>query len=80
MDDLEEEESPLAGNTAFSAATKLLEKRKEMLNVQTALQEKRLEFHSRLQQIKDRERQLASQRNELTDNIIELDKFIRVRR
>jgi septal ring factor EnvC (AmiA/AmiB activator) len=61
---------------SFTAATRLLEKRKEMLEIQGTLKAKRDEFQDRLKKIKRKERQLSEKRNELTDNIIELDKFI----
>ncbi len=64
--------------TTFTAATRLLEKRKEMMDVHGALKAKKEEYHIRLKAIKEKERQLGKKRNDLTDNIIELDKFIGV--
>lgn len=65
-------------STTLSTATRLLTRRKEVVQMQQVLHEKREEYNKRIQDIKERERQLSMQRNELTDNIIELDKFIKV--
>mmetsp|Transcript_10724 Transcript_10724/g.15687 ORF Transcript_10724/g.15687 Transcript_10724/m.15687 type:complete len:320 (+) Transcript_10724:65-1024(+) len=61
----------------FSAETRLLEKRKEMLDMQSALETKRKEYESKLNSLQSREQHIADERNKLTDNIVELDKFIR---
>ncbi|KAL0479149.1 hypothetical protein AKO1_008006 [Acrasis kona] len=61
---------------SFSAATSLLEKRKEMLEVQQTLRSKREEYGERLDKIKTKEKDLSQKRVELTENIIQLDKFI----
>ena len=73
----EEEDDQYTVNT-FTAATRLLEKRREMLEVHNTLKSKRDEFQERLRTIKEKEASLSHKRNELTDNIIELDKFIGV--
>src|SRR5690348_3225599 len=72
--DLPEEDSV----SSFNAATRLLEKRKEMLEVQHTLRSKRDEYGERLDKIRKKERNLSNKRLELTENIIQLDKFIAV--
>jgi hypothetical protein len=64
--------------SSFTAATRLLEKRKEMLEVQSTLRSKRDEYGERMDKIKSKESHLSSKRIELTENIIQLDKFIAV--
>lgn len=61
----------------FTTSTRLLAKRKELLDVQSALNTKRKEFDERLTMIKDKELNLAKERDRLTGHIMELDKFIR---
>ncbi len=63
---------------SFTAATRLLEKRREMLEVQQTLRSKRDEYNERLDKIKNKEDNLTHKRVELTENIIQLDKFIAV--
>ena len=61
-----------------SAATRLLEKRKEMLEIQSTLESKRDEFRDRMSHTKKKESDLSVKRDEMTENLIKLEKFIRV--
>lgn len=61
---------------SFSASTKLLEKRKEMMDVQSLLEQKRNEYSARMDLIKKKEKHLLTKKQELTENVKELDKFI----
>ncbi|EFC47715.1 hypothetical protein NAEGRDRAFT_46913 [Naegleria gruberi] len=72
-DDSEKEEDNI---NSFSASTKLLEKRKEMMEVQSLLQQKRTEYLARMDAIKKKEKGLLGKKQELTENVKELDKFI----
>lgn len=65
-------------NSGIYASTKLLEKRKEMLQMEASLGVKREEFETQMRKLKEREKVVLQQRNELTDNIISLDKYIKV--
>lgn|SRR5690606_32071949 len=70
--------NPDDGLSSFTEATKLLEKRKEMVEVQNQLEAKREEIAQRLELIKKKEKSLEEKRNALTDDLIQLDKSIRV--
>lgn len=61
----------------FTTSTRLLSKRKQLLDVQSALNTKRNEFSDRLSLIKNKEKGLAEERDRLTGYIMDLDKFIR---
>lgn len=68
------------GEGNMYASTKLLEKRKEMLQVENMIEIKQQEFEAQMDKIREKEKVVLQQRNELTENIISLDKYIKVRR
>ncbi|KAL9644531.1 hypothetical protein ABK040_009395 [Willaertia magna] len=70
----EKDEDKVVNN--FSAATKLLEKRNRMIEIQSTLGSKRSEFQGRMDNIKKKEKELIQRKHELTENVRELDKFI----
>ncbi len=67
----------IATNSKNNASVALLEKRKEMMIIQDALQNKRKNFDNKVDQLKQREKNLLHHRNELTETIINLDKYIK---
>ena len=73
---LSSDEERKDGSLGFSASTKLLEKRKEMMEIQNSLQQKRNEFQSRMEMVKKKEKDLLMKKQDLTENVKELDKFI----
>eukprot|EP00761_Pharyngomonas_kirbyi_P013719 gb/GECH01013748.1/.p1 GENE.gb/GECH01013748.1/~~gb/GECH01013748.1/.p1 ORF type:complete len:364 (+),score=104.18 gb/GECH01013748.1/:1-1092(+) len=60
-----------------SAATRLLKKRKEILEEQSILDEKREEYKEKMEKIKEKENRLQKKRTELTNNLVTLEKFIK---
>jgi len=58
---------------SVSAATKL---RREMMEVQSELEQKRNEHRERMERVKNRESQLAKKREELQDRLVKFCKFI----
>eukprot|EP01063_Lacrimia_lanifica_P003066 TRINITY_DN11647_c0_g1_i1.p1 TRINITY_DN11647_c0_g1~~TRINITY_DN11647_c0_g1_i1.p1 ORF type:complete len:316 (+),score=184.69 TRINITY_DN11647_c0_g1_i1:82-1029(+) len=56
-----------------SAATKL---RREQMDVQTELDQKRAEYRERMDRVREREQQLAKRRQELQDKLVRFYKFI----
>ncbi|KAG2382939.1 hypothetical protein C9374_004906 [Naegleria lovaniensis] len=76
MDDDDDSGKEEDNINSFSASTKLLEKRKEMMDVQGLLEQKRNEYSTRMDLIKKKEKHLLTKKQELTENVKELDKFI----
>eukprot|EP00667_Euglena_gracilis_P021652 EG_transcript_23818 len=58
---------------SVSAATRL---RREMMDVQTELEQKRNEYRERMERVKTREMQLAKKREDLQEKLVKFYKFI----
>lgn len=63
-------------NNFYSESTRLLEKRREVQDVNSELENKRVEYEERIKMIKEREQALTTKREELQRNTIKYNKFI----
>jgi hypothetical protein len=64
----------------LTAATRLLEKRREMVETQEVLSTQKEEFHVRMEALRQRRLDLERKEYQLKESLIKFDKFLKVRR
>lgn len=75
-DDIGELETLVSGVTQTSQSTLLLKKRKEMREVDDALEFMKEEFAARMQACEERQREFERKQKEMKDNVAKFEKFI----
>ncbi|KAJ1329958.1 hypothetical protein BSLG_009850 [Batrachochytrium salamandrivorans] len=61
----------------LTPATRLLERRREMLEVETGLQKQKEEFSMKMESLTQRREELARKESQLKDSLLKFDKFLK---